>query len=139
MLGVTLKRLGIHVTFVNPDDLEAWENAVTDKTRMFFVETVGNPNANVANLEQIGKIAHKHSIPYVVDSTFTTPALCRPIEFGADIVIHSATKFLGGHSNVMGGLVAVSYTHLDVYKRQHQTLAVPNQNPLYHLLSRYYL
>ncbi|MBC5787961.1 O-acetylhomoserine aminocarboxypropyltransferase/cysteine synthase family protein [Clostridium facile] len=108
MLGVTLKRLGIHVTFVNPDDLEAWENAVTDKTRMFFVETVGNPNANVANLEQIGKIAHKHGIPYVVDSTFTTPALCRPIEFGADIVIHSATKFLGGHSNVMGGLVVDS-------------------------------
>lgn len=108
MLGVTLRRLGIHVTFVDPDNLEQWENAVTDKTRLFFVETVGNPNANVADLEAIAAIAHKHGIPFVVDSTFTTPALCRPIEYGADIVIHSATKFLGGHSNVMGGIVVDS-------------------------------
>lgn len=108
MFGVTLKNLGITCRFVDPDDLSAWENAVTDKTRAFFVETVGNPNANVADLSAIAEIAHRHGIPLIVDSTFTTPALCRPIEFGADIVIHSATKYLGGHGNSMCGLAVDS-------------------------------
>ena len=90
LLGITLKRMGITVKFVDPDDLSAWENAVTDKTKLFFTELIGNPNANVADIEEIGKIAHKHGIPFVVDSTFTTPYLCRPIEWGADLVIHSA-------------------------------------------------
>ena len=105
LLGVTLDRLGIKVKFVDPDDLDAWENAITDKTKALFTEVVGNPNANVADLEAIAAIAHKHGVPFLVDSTFTTPYLIKPCEFGADIVIHSATKHLGGHANAMMGLV----------------------------------
>lgn len=108
LLGVTLDRLGVKVRFVDPDDLEAWEKAVTPNTKMFFTEVVGNPNANVSDLSAIADIAHKHGIPLVTDSTFTTPYLCRPIEFGADIVIHSATKFLSGHGSVMAGIVVDS-------------------------------
>lgn len=108
MMGISLRKLGINVKFINPDDLNAWEAAVTDKTKAFFVEAVGNPNANVADIENIAKIAHKHGIPLIVDSTFTTPYLLRPIEWGADIVIHSATKFLGGHGTSMEGIVVDS-------------------------------
>lgn len=108
MFGVTLKRLGITVKFVDPDDFDAWENAVTEKTKAFFVEVVGNPNANVADIERISEIAHSHGIPLIADSTFTTPYLIKPIQLGADIVAHSATKFLGGHGTVMGGIVVDS-------------------------------
>ena len=108
LLGITLKRMGITVKFVDPDDLSAWENAVTDKTRLFFTELIGNPNANVADIEEIGKIAHKHGIPFVVDSTFTTPYLCRPIEWGADIVTHSTTKYMDGHATSVGGCIVDS-------------------------------
>jgi O-acetylhomoserine (thiol)-lyase len=108
MMGISLKKLGINVTFVDPDDLSAWENAVTDRTKAFFVEAVGNPNANVADIESIAKIAHSHGVPLIVDSTFTTPYLLRPIEWGADLVIHSATKFLGGHGTSMEGVVVDS-------------------------------
>lgn len=108
MMGVSLKKLGIKVNFVDPDDFDAWEAAVTDRTKAFFVEAVGNPNANVADIERIAKIAHSHGIPLIVDSTFTTPYLLRPIEWGADIVIHSATKFLGGHGSSMEGIVVDS-------------------------------
>lgn len=115
MMGVTLGNLGIKVKFVNPDNLEEWEAAVTDKTRAFFVEVVGNPNANVADIAAIAEIAHRHGIPMVVDSTFTTPALIRPIAFGADIVIHSATKFLCGNGTAMAGIAvdAGSFPFLD--------------------------
>ncbi len=105
MLGITLNRLGIKVNFVNPDDFEAWESNINDKTRAVFYEVVGNPNANVVDMEKIAEIAHKHGLPVIADSTFTTPYLCKPGDFGADIIIHSATKFLGGHSSVMGGIV----------------------------------
>lgn len=105
MMGVTLDRIGIKVKFVDPDDLSAWEAAITDKTKAFFVEMVGNPNANVADIEAIAAIAHRHGIPLIVDSTFTTPYLNRPIEHGADFVIHSATKFLGGHGTSMCGIL----------------------------------
>ncbi|MCM1055668.1 MAG: O-acetylhomoserine aminocarboxypropyltransferase/cysteine synthase [Bacteroides sp.] len=108
MLGVSLKRLGINVRFVDPDDFEAWENAINDRTKLLFTEIVGNPNVNVADLEKIAAIAHRHGIPFAADSTFTTPYLCRPIEFGADLVIHSATKFLAGHGSVMAGVVVDS-------------------------------
>lgn len=108
MMGVTLGRLGITTRFVNPDNLEEWENAITDKTKAFFVEAVGNPNANVADIEAIAEIAHRHGIPLIVDSTFTTPALLRPIEYGADIVIHSATKFLIGNGTAMCGIAVDS-------------------------------
>ncbi|MCM1298121.1 MAG: O-acetylhomoserine aminocarboxypropyltransferase/cysteine synthase [Firmicutes bacterium] len=108
LLGVTLDRLGIKVTFVDPDDLSAWERAITPKTKMLFTEVVGNPNANVSDLSAIAELAHKNGIPFAVDSTFTTPYLCRPIEHGADIVIHSATKYLSGHGSVMAGIVVDS-------------------------------
>ena len=108
MLGITLKRLGITVKFVDPDDLDAWENAITDKTRLLFTEIIGNPNVNVADIESIAKIAHRHGVPFMADSTFTTPYLCRPIEWGADFVIHSATKFLAGHGSIMAGVVVDS-------------------------------
>lgn len=108
MLGLSLRKLGINVRFVDPDNMDEWESAVTDRTKAFFVEAVGNPNANVADLEKIAKIAHSHGIPLVVDSTFTTPYLMRPIDWGADIVVHSATKFLGGHGTSMEGIVVDS-------------------------------
>ena len=108
LLGITLKRMGVTVKFVNPDNLDEWENAITDKTKLFFTELIGNPNANVSDIEAIAKIAHSHGIPFMVDSTFTTPYLSRPIEWGADFVIHSATKFLSGHGQVMAGVVVDS-------------------------------
>ncbi|HIZ55809.1 MAG TPA: O-acetylhomoserine aminocarboxypropyltransferase/cysteine synthase [Firmicutes bacterium] len=105
MMGVTLDRLGIKVTFVDVSDLQAWEQAITEKTKALFFEVVGNPNANVADIEAIAEIGHRHGVPVIVDSTFTTPYLCRPLEHGADYVIHSATKFLGGHAAAMAGIV----------------------------------
>ena len=108
MLGIALNRLGIKVHFVNPDDPEAWEAAINEKTRAVFFEVIGNPNANVGDIEMIAEIAHRHGVPVIADSTFTTPYLCRPIEWGADFVIHSATKFLGGHSTAMCGVVVDS-------------------------------
>lgn len=108
LLGVTLERLGITVKFVNPSNLSEWENAISPKTKAFFFEVVGNPNASIVDIEAISTLAHKNGIPVIADSTFTTPYLCKPIDFGADIVIHSATKFLGGHSMVMGGIVVDS-------------------------------
>lgn len=111
MFGVTLKKLGIQVNFIpdNGDETSQqtaarWEAAVTEKTKAFFVEAVGNPNANVADLSAIAAVAKKHGIPFIVDSTFTTPALLRPRDFGANIVIHSATKFLCGHGNSLAGV-----------------------------------
>lgn len=105
MMGVTLGRIGVKVKFVDPGDLSAWEAAVTDRTKAFFVEAIGNPNANVADIEAIAAIAHRHGVPMIVDSTFTTPYLLRPIDYGADYVVHSATKFLGGHGTAMCGIV----------------------------------
>jgi len=105
MFGVSLERLGIKVKWVDPDDLSAWENAVTDKTRLFFTELIGNPHANVSDIQAIGDIAHKNGIPFMVDGTFNTPYLCKPLEHGADFVVHSATKFLSGHGQVMAGII----------------------------------
>ena len=96
---------GITATFVDPEEEGAFETAVQKNTKAIFVETLGNPNSNVADLETIADIAHKHKIPLVVDSTFATPYLVRPIEYGADIVVHSATKFIGGHGTALGGVI----------------------------------
>lgn len=104
MMGVTLDRLGIKVHFVDPDDMDAWESAINEKTRALFVEAIGNPNANLADIEAISAIARRHGVPLIVDSTFTTPYLLQPIRYGADIVIHSATKYLGGHGTSMCGI-----------------------------------
>ena len=97
LLEHTLPDYGVTTTFVDPDDISNFENAIQDNTKLLYIETLGNPNSNVADIEEIAKVAHKHKIPLVVDNTFATPYLVRPIEYGADIVVHSATKFIGGH------------------------------------------
>lgn len=101
----TLKEQGLTTTFVDPSDPENYEKAIKPNTKLLYAETLGNPNSNVIDLEAIAAIAHKHGIPLIVDSTFATPYLLRPIEHGADIVVHSGTKFIGGHGTVMGGVV----------------------------------
>ena len=100
-----LPKFGIKTAFVDPNDPENFEKAINEKTKALFCESVGNPGLDVADLEAIAAVAHKHGLPLIVDSTFSTPALTRPIEFGADIVIHSLTKWLGGHGNGIGGIV----------------------------------
>lgn len=101
----TLKDQGISTTFVDPSDPANFEAAIRTETKLLYAETLGNPNSDVIDLEAIADIAHRHGIPFIVDSTFATPYLLRPIEHGADIVVHSATKFIGGHGTVMGGVV----------------------------------
>lgn len=101
----TLKDQGISTTFVDPSNPENFEKAIKENTKLLYAETLGNPNSDVIDLDAISKIAHKHGIPFIVDSTFATPYLLRPIEHGVDIVVHSATKFIGGHGSVMGGVI----------------------------------
>ena len=103
-----LPRLGIEVRFVDPDDLEAMEASIDDHTRLVFCETIGNPLGNIADLTALADLSHAHGLPLVVDNTVPTPVLCRPIEFGADIVIHSLTKYMGGHGTSIGGVVVDS-------------------------------
>ncbi len=105
LLKHTLPAYGIETTFVDPFDLEAVEAAIQDNTTAIEIETLGNPNSEVVDIEAIANIAHKHGIPLIVDNTFATPYLVRPIEYGADIVIHSATKFIGGHGTTIGGVI----------------------------------
>ncbi len=104
----TFKRMGITAVFVDPDDPQNFARAITDKTRAVYGETVGNPNNNVLDMEPIAEIAHQHDLPLVIDNTFASPYLCRPMEFGADIVVHSATKFICGHGTSMGGVLVES-------------------------------
>lgn len=104
----TLPHSGITTTFVNPDDPQNFEAAIKDNTKAFFVESLGNPNGNIIDLEAVADIAHRHGIPVIVDNTFATPYLFRPIEHGADIVVHSATKFIGGHGTSIGGVLVDS-------------------------------
>jgi O-acetylhomoserine (thiol)-lyase len=101
----TLPKLGIKTIFVNPDDPENFRNAITDKTKAFYIETIGNPGINLIDIEKVASIAHDNGIPLIVDNTFATPYLIRPIDFGADIVVHSATKFIGGHGTTIGGVI----------------------------------
>jgi O-acetylhomoserine (thiol)-lyase len=105
LFHITLRRLGIDVTFVDPHDLAAVEAAIRPNTKAVYAETIGNPRVDVADLEGLAEVAHAHGVPLLVDNTFATPYLCRPIAFGADIVIHSATKFIGGHGTSIGGIV----------------------------------
>ncbi|BBH21334.1 O-acetylhomoserine aminocarboxypropyltransferase [Paenibacillus baekrokdamisoli] len=104
----TLSKLGITVKFVDPSDPNHFETAITDKTKALYAETIGNPRGDVIDIEAIAAIAHKHGIPLIVDNTFPSPYLCRPIEHGADIVLHSATKFIGGHGTSIGGVIVDS-------------------------------
>lgn len=105
LLAHTLKDYGITTTFVDPDDPKNFEDAIQDNTKALFIETLGNPNSEVTDIEAIAKTAHAHNIPLVIDNTFATPYLVRPIEYGADIVVHSATKFIGGHGTTIGGVI----------------------------------
>ncbi|MGN6452219.1 MAG: O-acetylhomoserine aminocarboxypropyltransferase/cysteine synthase family protein [Steroidobacteraceae bacterium] len=103
-----LRKMSVEITWVDPDDLGAWKSAVRDNTKAFFGETIGNPGGNVLDIAAIAAIAHAHGLPLLVDNTFATPYLCRPIEWGADIVLHSATKYIGGHGTSIGGVVVDS-------------------------------
>lgn len=105
MFAYTLPRLGIKVHFVDSSDPENFRKAITPNTKAIYAETIGNPKIDVLDIEKVAAVAHENGIPLIIDSTFATPYLCRPIEFGADIVVHSATKFIGGHGTSMGGLV----------------------------------
>ena len=132
LMAHTLKKLSVEVRFVDPSDLNAWEAAITPRTRALFTETVGNPIGTVSDLEAIAKLGKAHGIPLIVDSTFATPYLCRPLEWGATIVVHSATKFIGGHGSSIGGLVVDSG---DFDFSRFETIAGPS--PSYHGLRFY--
>lgn len=105
LLAHTLSKFGITTTFVDPDDYEELEAAIKDNTRLVYIETLGNPNSNISDIERSADIAHRHGLPLLIDNTFGTPYLIRPIEHGADIVVHSATKFIGGHGTSLGGVI----------------------------------
>lgn len=108
LFSVTLPKLGVTTTFVDPDIVENFEKAITPKTKAVFIETIGNPGINLIDVEAVAEVAHRHGLPLIVDNTFGTPYLFRPIEHGADIVVHSATKFLGGHGTTLGGVIVES-------------------------------
>ncbi|MGN1423219.1 MAG: O-acetylhomoserine aminocarboxypropyltransferase/cysteine synthase family protein [Oscillospiraceae bacterium] len=129
----TLPHYGITAKFVDPDNFEEIENAIDDKTKALYIETLGNPNSNVADIEGIAAIAHKHGIPLVVDSTFATPYLVRPIEYGADIVVHSATKFIGGHGTAIGGVIIDGGKFDWIASGKYPWISEPN--PSYHGIS----
>ncbi len=108
LLEHTLPDYGITTTFVDPDEEGAFEAAITENTKALYIETLGNPNSNIIDIEKLAEVAHAHGIPLIVDSTFATPYLLRPFEYGADIVVHSATKFIGGHGTAIGGVIVES-------------------------------
>lgn len=126
----TLKEQGLDTTFVDPSDPENFEKAIQPNTKLLYAESLGNPNSDVIDLEAIAAIAHKHGIPFIVDSTFATPYLLRPIEHGADVVVHSATKFIGGHGTVMSGVVVDSGKFDWAQNDKFPGLSKPN--PSYH-------
>ena len=124
---------GIQTTFVDPGEEGAFENAIQENTKAIFTETLGNPNSNLADLEELARIAHRHGIPLVVDSTFATPYLIRPIEYGADLVVHSATKFIGGHGTSLGGVI-IDSGKFD-WKGSGKYPWISEANPSYHGVS----
>lgn len=133
LLAHTLPQYGITTTFVNIFDYEQVEAAIRENTKAIFIETLGNPNSDVVDIEAVAKIAHAHKIPLVVDSTFATPYLVRPIEYGADIVVHSATKFIGGHGTTIGGVIIDSGKFDWEASGKFPSLTEPN--PSYHGIS----
>lgn len=126
----TLVEQGLTTTFVNPSDPENFEKAIKPNTKLLYAETLGNPNSDVIDIESIAEVAHRHGTPLIVDNTFATPYLLRPIEHGADIVVHSATKFIGGHGTVMGGIIVDSGKFDWSQNDKFPTLSKPN--PSYH-------
>ncbi len=133
LLAHTLPTYGITATFVDPDEEGAFEKAVQENTKAIFIETLGNPNSNLIDIEKTAEIAHKHKIPLVIDNTFGTPFLIRPIEHGADIVVHSATKFIGGHGTAIGGVIVDSGKFDWEASGKFPSLTEPN--PSYHGVS----
>ena len=133
LLAHTLPLYGITTAFVDPDDDNEIEKAINADTKALYIETLGNPNSNVADIEKWAKIAHAHNIPLVVDSTFATPYLVRPFEYGADIVVHSATKFIGGHGTAIGGVI-VDSGKFD-WKSSGRYPWISEPNPSYHGIS----
>lgn len=133
LLAHTLPHYGITATFVDPDEEDAFEKAIDDKTKAIFIETIGNPNATLIDIDKVAAVAHAHKIPLVVDSTFATPYLIRPFEHGADIVVHSATKFIGGHGTAIGGVI-VGSGKFD-WEASGKFPAITEPNPSYHGIS----
>ena len=133
LLAHTLPNFGITASFVNIHDLEEVEAAIQENTRALYVETLGNPNSDIPDLDALAELAHKHGLPLVVDNTFGTPYLIRPIEHGADIVVHSATKFLGGHGTTLGGIIVDSGSFDWAASGKYPAIAEPN--PSYHGVS----
>ena len=135
LLSHTLPQYGIETTFVDAHDLAEVEGAIKDNTRAIYLETLGNPNSDIPNIDAIAEIAHRYGIPVVVDNTFGTPYFIRPIEHGADIVVHSATKFLGGHGTTLGGIIIESGKFDWSASGKYPNIAAPN--PSYHGVSFY--
>lgn len=133
LLEHTLPGLGITTTFVDAHDLSAVEGSIHENTRAIYIETLGNPNSDIPDIDAIAAIAHKHNLPLVVDNTFGTPYLIRPIEHGADIVVHSATKFIGGHGTTLGGIIVDSGKY--DWKKSGKFPGIAAPNPSYHGIS----
>ncbi len=133
LLEHTLPGLGITTTFVDVHDLSAVEGAIQENTRAIYIETLGNPNSDIPDIDAIAAIAHKHNLPLVVDNTFGTPYLIRPIEHGADIVVHSATQFIGGHGTTLGGIIVDSGKY--DWKKSGKFPGIAAPNPSYHGIS----
>ena len=133
LLAHALPDYGITTTFVDPNDLSNFENAIQENTKALFIESLGNPHSNIIDIEAVADIAHRHQIPLIVDNTFGTPYLIRPIEHGADIVVHSATKFIGGHGTSLGGVI-VDSGKFD-WKASGKYPAIADANPSYHGVS----
>ncbi|MBQ8359516.1 MAG: O-acetylhomoserine aminocarboxypropyltransferase/cysteine synthase [Oscillospiraceae bacterium] len=133
LLAHTLPQFGVSTTFVNAHDLTQLENAIQENTKAVYLETLGNPNSDIPDIDAIAAIAHKHGLPLVIDNTFGTPYLIRPIEHGADIVVHSATKFLGGHGTTLGGIIVDSGKFDWKASGKYAPIAAPN--PSYHGVS----
>ena len=133
LLAHTLPQYGISATFVNAHDLAEIEQAIRTNTKAIYLETFGNPNADIPDIDAIAEIAHKHGLPLVIDNTFGTPYLIRPIEHGADIVVHSATKFIGGHGTTLGGIIVDSGKFDWIASGKHRAIVEPN--PSYHGVS----
>ena len=132
-LAHTFPEHGVKTTFVDPDDLSNFENAIQENTKAIFFETLGNPNSNLIDIEALAEIAHKHNIPLVADATFTTPYLLRAIDYGVDIVVHSATKFIGGHGTTLGGVIVDSGKFDWAASGKFPQLSEPNES--YHGIS----
>ena len=133
LLAHTLPQFGVSTTFVNSHDLTEVENAIQDNTKAIYLETLGNPNSDIPDIDAIAAIAHRHGLPLVIDNTFGTPYLVRPIEHGADIVLHSATKFIGGYGTTLGGII-VDSGKFD-WKANGKYAPIANPNPSYHGVS----